>query len=165
MAAQCNIKLLMRKFEDEWLPVWSYQSPKLNKQVVEILKFNFSKSSAIVDTVKTRICCVLTCKNAEHVRRGRRIDVRAWGLNQPGDQQGIPWGKNGEELQEDDRMQNHTWKWWLRVLCVAGEILPGYHSIELCNLIQQLQSVIVGTILTSRFSQLRYKTYISNQYY
>ena len=155
----------MRKFEDEQLPVWSYQSPKLNKQVVEILKFNFSESSAIVSTVKTRSCCVLTCKNAEHVRRGRRIDVRAWGLSQPGDRQGIPWGKNGEELQEDDRMQNHTWKLWLRVLCMAGEILPGYHNIEFCNLIQELQSVIVGTIRTSRFSQLRYKTYISNQYY
>ena len=80
----------IRKFEDVQLPICSYQSPKLNKQVVEILKFNFTESSAIVGTVKTRNCCVLTCKNAEHVRRGRRTDVRAWGLNQPGDRQGIP---------------------------------------------------------------------------
>ena len=99
----------MKKLEDEKSPVWSYQSPKLNKQVVEILKFNFSESSARVSAVKTRNYCVLTCKNAEHVRRGRRTDVRAWGLSQPGDRQGIPWGKNGEELPGDDRTQNHIW--------------------------------------------------------
>ena len=54
-------------------------------------------------------------------------------------------------------MQSHTWTLGLRILYMAGEILPGYHNIKFCNLIQELQSVIVGTILTSRFSQLRYK--------
>ena len=131
----------MRKFEDEKSPVWSYQSPKLNKQVVEILKFNFTKSSAIVSTVKTRNCCVLTCKNAEHVRRGRRIDVRAWGLNQPGDRQGIPWGKNGEELQEDDRMQNHIWP-----LGILAESIDGRWNITWLSQHRVLQSYPTAAI-------------------